>query len=78
MNATDAKTLKYGRTTYTVTGSKRGKNVNGVGMTYLDLKGRRGADVTLVMVDGDWRATLIHFGRMSPAQHVRVDDLVFA
>jgi len=70
--------IKIGRSTYTVTSSARRANTSGQMQTYTDMKGRRGASVTMIETDGSEVVTLIHFGRNSPAQRVHRDSIVRA
>lgn len=68
-------TIKIGRSTYTATGSEQRRNTSGQMQTLTDLRGGRGANVTMIETDGVDIVTLIHFGRTKPAQYVHRDDI---
>ena len=69
-------TIKIGRSTYTATGSERRRNTSGQMQTFTDIRGPRRASVTMIETEGVDIVTLIHFGRMKPAEHVHRDSIV--
>ncbi|MBN20089.1 MAG: hypothetical protein CL678_02290 [Bdellovibrionaceae bacterium] len=59
---------------YQIEKSEQRANVHGQVITYTDLKGSRGADLTLI--ESEAGARLIHFGRMKPAEMLSRSDIV--
>ena len=66
------KTLQIGTRRYTVTSTTTRTNNWGQLQTWTDLKGARGADVTLIETHCKNRtvANLIHFGRSNPSETI--------
>jgi hypothetical protein len=61
-------TIKIGNRSYSIESTCTKENLAGEIVRYTDLKGARGADVTLI--ETATSATLIHFGRMKPAERL--------
>lgn len=68
-------TIKIGRSTYTATGSEQRRNTSGQQQTFTDLRGGRGASVTMIETEGVDIVTLVHFGRSKPAEHVHRNSI---
>lgn len=64
--------IRIGRRIYTVTSVKLVENNFGQAQRWTDMKGPRGADVTLIETTCDWGtvAKLIHFGRRNPSETI--------
>ena len=65
--------LKIGRRKYQILGTTQSETPKGLPIVYTSLRGTRGAEVTLMEVtntSGYVSCTLIHFGRMKPAERI--------
>lgn len=65
--------IKIKSRTYSIEKTEERPNVHGQLVRYTDLKGSRGADVTLI--ESSTSATLIHFGRSNPSEKICLEDI---
>ena len=67
--------IKIGKRVYTVESTKTARNHHGQNQRYTDMKGKKGAQVTLVetFCKHGTVATLIHFGRMNPRENINAE-----